>query len=191
MDADGHSTRPQVREGTEPSTAPRRPGESRPSPSARKLLAIYLSDHHAGSTMGLELAKRAASHNAGSRIGVVLDDIVREIAADRKTLERLMDVLEVRTSPVKRAGAFVSERLARLKTNGRLFSYSPLSRVVELEGLALGILGKQALWEGLADVPALEGIAGLDFADLADRARSQHAAVEECRRQAVVLAFAA
>jgi hypothetical protein len=164
--------------------------DRQPSQPARKLLAIYLSDHHAGSTAGTELARRAARHNAGTRIGAVLDDVVREIAADRASLEELMQVLEVRTSPVKRTLAFLSERAARLKTNGRLFTYSPLSRVVELEGLALGILGKLALWEGFADVPALQGIPGFDFTELAGRARSQHAAVEECRLQAVELAFA-
>ena len=167
------------------------PGTARPSQSARKLLAIYLSDHHAGSTVGVELAKRAARHNAGTRIGAVLDDVVVEIEADRRALERLMASLDIETSRMKRAGAFLTERLARLKTNGRLFRFSPLSRVVELEGLALGILGKLALWEGLAGVPALEGIAGLDLTELANRARSQHDAVEECRRRAVEAAFAA
>lgn len=168
----------------------RRSADPRPSAPARKLLAIYLADHHAGSTAGIELARRAARHNAGTRIGMVLDDVVREIAADRRSLEQLMEALDVHSSPVKRTLAFLSERAARLKTNGRLFTYSPLSRVVELETLALGILGKLALWEGLAELPAMQGIAGLDFTDLAGRARSQHAAVEECRLQAVELAFA-
>lgn len=190
MDADGHSTTTQDRDAAGAPTGMHRPGGSRPSQAARKLLAIYLADHHAGSTAGLELAKRAAHHNAGTRIGAVLDDVVREIAADRRELERLMEALDVRPSAVKRAGALLFERLGRLKTNGRLFSFSPLSRVVELEGLALGILGKLALWEGLAGVPALAGVAGLDFGDLARRARSQHDAVEDCRRQAVELAFA-
>lgn len=163
---------------------------ARPSKPARKLLQIYLADHHAGSTAGVELARRAARHNAGTRIGVVMDDVVAEIVADRRSLEQLMDALEVRPSRVKQTLAFVAERAARLKTNGRLFSYSPLSRVVELESLALGVLGKLALWEGMADIPALQGIAGLDFPGLAERARSQHAAIEECRLQAVEVAFA-
>jgi hypothetical protein len=165
--------------------------EFRPSPSARKLLSIYLSDHHAGSTAGIELARRAAGHNAGTRIGVVLDDIVDEIDADRRALERLMEALDVQTSRIKLTMAVATERAARLKANGRLFTYSPLSRVVELEALSLGILGKLALWEAMADLPALAGIAGLDFPELAERARSQHAAVEECRLQAVEVAFAA
>ncbi len=190
MDADGHATTSHDR-GAEGAPRATSSSAARPSPEARKLLGIYLSDHHAGSTVGVELAKRAARHNAGTRIGAVLDDVVVEIEADRRMLERLMASLEVETSPIKRASALVVERIAALKTNGRLFTYSPLSRVIELEGLALGILGKLALWEGLAGVPALEGVAGLDFTDLASRARSQHDAVEECRRQAVEQAFAA
>jgi hypothetical protein len=190
MDADGNSTTTTRQHDADNSMGMRWPGTSRPSQPARKLLAIYLSDHYAGSTVGVELAKRAARHNAGTRIGVVLDDVVAEIEADRRALERLMASLEVEPSRVKRAGAFLAERLARLKTNGRLFHFSPLSRVVELEGLALGILGKLKLWEGLADVAALQGVAGLDLTDLARRARSQHHAVEECRRQAVEVAFA-
>lgn len=190
MDADGHSTTTPDPGAADARTSMPRPGESRPSKDARKLLSIYLADHHAGSTAGLELAKRAARNNAGTRIGVALDDVVNEITADRRSLERLMQTLDVHPSAAKRAAAFLGERLARLKTNGRLYTYSPLSRVLELEGLALGILGKLALWEGLAGVPALQGVADLDFADLADRARSQHDAVEDCRRQAAKLAFA-
>jgi hypothetical protein len=188
MDADAH-TATQDHQAPD-ATNQRRATASRPSERARKFLAIYLADHHAGSTFGLELAQRAASHNAGTRVGAVLDDVVAEIASDRQSLERLMEALDVHTSPVKRSLAFLAERVARLKANGRLFTLSPLSRLVELEGLALGILGKQALWDGLAGVPELQGIAGLDFPDLADRARSQHAVVEECRLQAAELAFA-
>ncbi len=156
----------------------------------RKLLSIYLADHHAGSAAGIELARRAARNNVGTRIGAVLDDVVAEIAADQGALEQLMDALAVPDSPIKRTLALAGERAARLKPNGRLFTYSPLSRVVELESLALGILGKLALWEGLTTVPGLDGVAGLDLAQLAERARSQHDAVEECRLQAVELAFA-
>lgn len=36
----------------------------------------------------------------------------------------------------------VAEKLGRLKPNGQLHGYSPLSRVIELEGLYLGISGK-------------------------------------------------
>ncbi|MDX6375816.1 MAG: hypothetical protein QOE98_119 [Gaiellaceae bacterium] len=195
MDADAHSAKhddssPNPAAGNGGVGTDTRPVDgTRPSGEARKLLAIYLADHHAGSTAGLELAERAARHNAGNRIGGVLADVVREIEDDRRTLEHLMDVLDIPTSPVKRTMALLAERAARLKLNGHLFTYSPLSRLTELEGLALGILGKLALWESLERVPALQGVGGLDFAQLAERARNQHDAVLECRRQAAELAF--
>ena len=42
--------------------------------------------------------------------------------------------------------------MGRLKPNGQLTGYSPLSRVVELEGLALGMTGKLALWKALREL---------------------------------------
>ena len=36
---------------------------------------------------------------------------------------------------------WVAEKAGRLKLNGSLLTYSPLSRLVELEGLSLGVEG--------------------------------------------------
>ena len=51
----------------------------------------------------------------------------------------------------------------RLKPNGQLTGYSPLSRLVELEGLSLGITGKLGLWRALLGLvpgePRLDGAA--------------------------------
>ena len=41
-----------------------------------------------------------------------------------------------------RSGGWVAEKAGRLKLNGRVLSYSLLSRLVELEGLIMGITGK-------------------------------------------------
>ena len=46
----------------------------------------------------------------------------------------------------------MAEKLGRLKPNGQILGYSPLSRLVELETLALGITGKRSLWEALLGV---------------------------------------
>ena len=52
-------------------------------------------------------------------------------------------------------------RSAALKLNGQLLQYSDLSRLLELEGLGLGIHGKMDLWRGLIAVrdayPPLNG----------------------------------
>ena len=61
-----------------------------------------------------------------------------------------------------------------------------------LETLALGILGKLALWRALAVVAATDArLRGIDFDSLAARAQAQHARVEERRIEAALTAFKA
>ena len=57
-------------------------------------------------------------------------DLARQ---EKQKLELLMERLEVKKDPVKTTAAHVAERIGRLKPNAHLLSYSPLSRVVELE----------------------------------------------------------
>jgi hypothetical protein len=149
-------------------------------------LAIYLNDHLGGSTAGRDLARRAAAHNQGrGDYGPALARIAREIAADRDSLLEAMAALGVRRDPIKVLGAWVGEKLSRLKPNGQLLGYSPLSRVVELESLSLGVRGKLNLWLALSDALAAdERLRGLDLAELADRARRQIADLDELRQRA-------
>lgn len=147
------------------------------------LLDIYLADHHAGSAAGVALAQRAASHGAALPGGEELAAVAREIAEDRRTLEHLMAVLGVRPSRVKVALARLGELVGRVAPNGRLVSRSPLTPLLELEALSLGIVGKRKLWEALADSPRARH-AELDFAALAERAERHHEVVEGCRREA-------
>lgn len=153
-----------------------------------ELLRTYLQDHHAGSTVGVELARRAAGANQDTEFGEPLARIADEIAEDRESLERLMERLGVKPHPVKDAGGWVAEKLGRLKPNNRLLGYSPLSRVLELEGLLIGVTGKLALWEALRDSLG-ESLDGIDLAALGDRAQDQRARLEDMRRRAAVEAF--
>jgi hypothetical protein len=99
-----------------------------------------------------------------------------------------MDRLGVGPDRVKVAGGFLAEKAGRLKLNGRLRGYSPLSRVIELEGLMLGVTGKLACWRALAELndPRL---AGLDLAGLIERAERQRDGLERFRREAAAAAF--
>lgn len=150
-------------------------------------LPIYLNDHLAGSVVGIQLARRARASNEGTDLGQVLTEIGSEIEADQATLRRLMEHLDVAESRVKPAGAWVAEKLGRLKLNGRLRGYSPLSRVVELEGLCGGIAGKRQLWKALERTFAT--LPGFDFAALAERADSQLRRLEPHRLDAAEQAF--
>jgi hypothetical protein len=152
-------------------------------------LATYLRDHHAGATAGVELARRAAGSNEGNAYGKELSRIADEIAEDRVTLEEVMAELGVRADPIKDRAAWAAEKLGRLKPNGQMIGYSPLSRVIELEGLVLGVTGKLALWESL-QVAAGTRIEGVDLDRLAERAADQRRRLEALRRKSVSEALA-
>jgi hypothetical protein len=158
----------------------------------RKLLGTYLNDHLAGSTVGLELAKRAQRSNQDNEYGAVLGRITKEIQEDRATLQLLMDSLDIKRDHPKVAVAWIAEKFGRLKPNGRILSYSPLSRLIELEALALGIAGKRSLWEALGEVADQDSrLDATELKQLADRAERQRAEVWRLRQSAVREALAA
>ena len=155
-----------------------------------KLLRIYLQDHHAGSTTGLELARRAHGANTGNEYGQALAKIVDEIAADRKALESVMDDLGVEADKIKDLGAWTLEKAGRLKLNGQITGYSPLSRLVELEGLMTGITGKIGLWAALLQIaPDEPKLDAARLERLRESGESQRVSVEELRERAAREAF--
>jgi hypothetical protein len=156
----------------------------------RKLLVIYLNDHLAGSTVGMEVARRTARSNKGTAYGAFLRKLAKEIEEDRDSLKDVMRRLEFGENIPKKVGAWAFEKVGRLKPNGQLTGYSPLSRVVELEGLALGINGKLGLWKALRELVDEEP--RLDAAELdrlRERAERQLVEAEEHRLRATREAF--
>jgi hypothetical protein len=156
-----------------------------------KFLRIYLQDHLAGSTAGLELARRTRGANEGTEYGTPLAKIADEIEADRRQLEGIIDDLGFGGDRLKNAAAWGLEKAGRLKLNGQLTGYSPLSRVVELEGLMTGITGKIGLWVALIQIaPDEPSLDAARLERLRERGESQRAAVEELRERAAREAFA-
>jgi hypothetical protein len=153
--------------------------------SRPKLLAIYLNDHLAGSTGGVELARRTRASNEGTEFGEPLAKLCEAIEADRETLESVMRKFDVAKSPYKPHLGWLGEKVARLKPNGQLRGYSPLSRVIELEGLVLGITGKLRLWRLLDEL--VGGRAAADLPALIAGAEEQRAVVEELQVRAARL----
>lgn len=147
-------------------------------PHADGRLAIYLNDHLAGATGGVELARRLlASNEDDPELGPALAEICAEVEADRETLKAAMDRLGVGQGRLKPAAAVLGERLGRLKLNGQLWGYSPLSRLEELELLQAGIVGKRLLWRALERTNA-EVLSGFELGALAERATGQLRRVE-------------
>ena len=153
-------------------------------------LGIYLNDHLGGSTGGIELARRAARAHRGTPAGEVLGRIVAEIDEDRQALLRMMRTLDVPVQRYKVALGWAAEKASRLKPNGRVLRRSPLSSVVELESLRIGIEGKAAGWRVLRAVAEREPRLDAALLDrLLGRAGEQADAVEELRLRAATEAF--
>ena len=156
-----------------------------------KYLRIYLQDHLAGSTAGLELARRTRGANEGTEYGPPLAKIADEIEADRRQLQGIIDDLGFGGDRLKNMAAWGLEKMGRLKMNGQVTGYSPLSRVVELEGLMTGITGKKGLWLALLEVAPTEPRLDTGLLErLRDRAEEQRTTVEELREKAAREAFA-
>lgn len=153
-----------------PTTAPASP---------QTLLAIYLNDHHAAAVGGLEVARRCRASNPDPPLSVDLDRLVEELIEDRRTLEDIMSLLGVARSGWKSTAAYLAEKAGRAKLNGQLTGYSPLSRLIELEGLWAAVAVKRNLWQHLERLaqrnPALSTV---DFDELTARAERQAKVLE-------------
>lgn len=155
----------------------------------RDPLSIYMNDHLAGATAGVELARRLRSRNAGDpRFGPPTAELCAEIETDRELLETAMERLGISRNRLKPVSAWLGEKLGRFKLNGQLTGYAPLSRMVELELLYIGLTGQIRMWR------ALESSLGerqdeIDFTQLAERAGGQRARVEELHLSAANLAL--
>lgn len=154
-------------------------------------LHIYLQDHFAGARYGIELLERCRRNNEGTEFAAPLAELASEIVEDRRTLLQIMREVGAEPSRAKVAAAWALEKAQRLKPNGRLVGYTPLTRLLELETLAIGIAGKKAMWRALEDV-AERGVdlGPHEFSTLAGRADDQLRRVESLRLEAARMVFA-
>jgi len=154
-------------------------------------LATYLNDHLGGAAGGVELIRRLCRENQGTEYGPPLKVVARQVEEDVQSLRDVMARFGVEEDRIKQTAAYAAEKVGRLKLNGQLLGYSPLSRLVELEGMTLGVTGKQAMWvvlnENYGQDPRLEGV---DLPQLIARAKEQRVTLERLRRQAATEAIA-
>lgn len=149
----------------------------------RRRLAIYLNDHMAAATGTVELARRAAGSNRGTHFGELLAELQSEIEEDRAALSAIMSRLGIGTNRARQALAWGAEKLGRLKLNGQLTGYSPLSRLEEIEILALGVTSKLQLWEAVRH-GAPDAAPEAELTELIERARSQRERLDRVRLEA-------
>ena len=143
------------------------------------LLAIYLTDHLAGATAGSKRMRRLADHERSAADGATLATIATDIEQDRATLADVLDAARVSPRWYKTATAWLAEQAGLLKANGPLTRRSPLTSVVELEFMCMGVVGKMALWESLKHTDLSERF---DFDDLLERATRQLQGLQTAHR---------
>jgi len=147
-----------------------------------KELATYLNDHLAGSVAAIELLDHLIEEQAGQRLEKFLVDLRDDVSADQQVLRDLIHKLGLEESAVRKAGAWMIEKLARAKMDVAGDEGGGLGFVQALEALALGITGKQLLWRALGAVEAnLPQLQGTDLASLEQRAVEQFERVERER----------
>ncbi len=144
-------------------------------PTPAKYLAIHLNDHLAAALATREVAKRMASQYGRSDLGELARGLLPPLDEDLRTIDAVMVGAGVARDRFKPALAWGAEKAGRLKLNGHVTGKSPLSPLVELDGLSLGIEASVLLWRNLAAVATEHS---LDVARI-DAARMRAQALRE------------
>jgi hypothetical protein len=149
---------------------------------SKEQLPIYLKDHLAGSVGALELLDHLIESYKGKPLEEFFQNLRDEIDADQDTLQALIEKLGEKESAVRKAGAWVAEKVSRAKIRLGDSEKNQLGLLHALEGLVLGITGKRALWAALAAAAdAVPQLRELDYARLQKRAAEQCDRVEAKR----------
>src|SRR6202046_2681929 len=95
--------------------------------SAQDPLAIYLNDHLAGATGGLELARRVAGAGQAPAPPAELRQFAQEVAEDRDAVLRILGTLGLPVRSYKAWAGWAGEKAGRLKLYGHPTTRSSLS----------------------------------------------------------------
>ncbi len=149
---------------------------------ADKAMNVYLNDHLAGAMTGRDLAEHIRSENLGTPLGKLMGQLLLQIEEDRQTLIALMEHLNSSKNPVKQAGAWVAEKVSRLKFAGVSSGEPELGTFMALETLALGVQGKLSMWKALKQVTGQHpALASVNLDELIERAEAQYDLLEHER----------
>jgi len=145
-------------------------------------LHIYVKDHFAGATAGLDLAKRMARRAPRGP----LPAIASEIESDRQTLREVLFALDLTPAALKTAVGWLAEKASRVPLSDRIRAHPQSNAVLELETLIAGVSGKLQLWRALADLASKDQrLRRFDFTELERRAEGQRSRLEELHSYAV------
>jgi len=140
-------------------------------------LTNYLNDHLAGSVGALELLDRLIDAYEGKPLANFFQKLRADIHEDQERLKELIQKLGAEESAVRKAGAWIAEKLSRAKIELSESSNGDTGLFLALEAIVLGITGKRSLWRALrAASQNIPQLARLDYTGLEKRA------IEQCER---------
>lgn len=108
------------------------------------LLAVYVRNHLAAARGGLDLFRRVARSTEGTDAGPEVAALAAEVDVDLRTLLAIAQVLGIGENKPFGFAARAGETLGRLKPNGSLVRRSPLTDLIEIEGLLDAVAAKLA-----------------------------------------------
>jgi len=157
---------------------------------AYESIEVYLNDHLAGATAGVNLVDQAAERHRSDELGEFFAPLAAEIKADLGTLESLMESMNVDKSASKTALAEVGSKLAAPKFDAQGAGNEHLGDFVTLETLSIGVEGKRCMWKALKTVAdAYPELGALDLDELESRAQDQRDRLEDKRNEVAPLAL--
>jgi hypothetical protein len=149
-----------------------------------KTLITYLNDHLTGSVAAVELLNHLIAGSQDISLKQFLMNLLKEIEEDQRVLRELLKQLGGEESTIRKAGAWILEKIAQLKFPSAEKDDNGFGVFEALEGLALGIAGKCSLWRTLATVN-IPDVPPLDYERLRNRATEQ---LEKVQAQCLKLA---
>jgi hypothetical protein len=155
-----------------------------------ELLGVYVNDHLAAATGGIELVCRMLGVHRGSAWQGPLEQLLGELREEKSSLLAVMRALGIPVRQYKQLGVWLAEKVTRVKLNGRLVSRSPLSDLVEFEFLASGVRAKRSGFETLRIVAEVDDRIDKDeFDRLIDQAHRQYEWLTDARRDVAAAVF--
>lgn len=140
---------------------------------------LYLDARLAVAEGWIALVRRMARENHGTDLGADLQELLGDLLDEPPVLRSMLLQVGGREHRLKQRLARWAERLGRLRRNGSVLRYSPLSRLDEIEGLAAALTLRAEMWESLVQAfgPGYR-VDGRDLGTVRARARRQAAWLE-------------
>ena len=155
-------------------------------------LSTYLNDHLAGSVVALELLDHLKQVHTGTELAMTMSQFHDVIESGQVELRAIIKKVGDSTSTTRAAIAWIGEKATRLKLRLDDQAEGNFRLLEATEIVAMGIHGKQSLWQLLATLSQeLPDLRGPDYAQLIDRAKDQRERIESVRTEAAQRAFVA